>query len=183
MPVRVSPPLQAAFEVMLSTQTGRELGEAVRRRHARFIVDPTSLLGEASITFNLLRLAVIGAEVVPSCPPEARPISLVQSMAHEASHLAQGYWSDSFEQEVRAFVSAAQVLHELGYQNSYGWTPDLWALPLETAAQRIQQLFPAHPLYGQRTAIPLEQKRGWRAFWPMLRQTWALVRSVLRGTS
>jgi len=159
---------------MLSTQVGKELGNAVRRCHGRFIVDPTPLLGRASITFNFLRLAVIGAEAARG----DQLISLVESVAHEASHLAQGYWSDSFEQEYRAFVSATRVLHELGYQDGFGWTPDLWDLPLETAAQRIQQLFPDHPLYGQKAVIPLEQKRGWRAIWPMLKQAWTLVRSV-----
>jgi hypothetical protein len=159
---------------MLSTQVGKELGEAVRRRHGRFIVDPTSLLGGSSITFNFLRLAVIGAEVARGDDS----LSLVESVAHEASHLAQGHWSDSFEQEYRAFVDAAQVLHELGYRDGFGWTPDLWELPLEEAARRIQQLFPDHPLYGQRGVIPLEQKRGCRAVWPLLKQAWALLRSI-----
>lgn len=173
---RVSPALQEAFEVMRSTQVGKELGKAVRRRRGRFIVDPTPLLGRASITFNFLRLTVIGPEVAGS----DQLISLVESVAHEASHLAQGYWSDSFEQEYRAFVDTARVLHELGYEDSLGWTPDLWGLPLEEAARRIQRLFPEHPLYGQRVVIPLEQKRGWRALWPLLKQAWALVRSIGR---
>jgi len=160
---------------MLSTQTGKKLEEAVRRR-GRFIVDPTPLLGRAAITLNLLRLAVIGAEAVR----EGQLISLVESVAHEAAHLEQRYWSDSFEQEYRAFVAAARVLHELGYQDSFGWTPDLWDLPLEAAARRIQQLFPDHPLYGRRAVIPLEQRRGWRAAWPLLRQAWALLRSAFR---
>jgi len=177
MSVRLPPALKRAFEVMLGTPTGEELAEAVRRRHGRFIVDPTHLLGSASITFNFLRLAVIGREVVRS----GQLIPLVESVAHEASHLAQGHWSDSFEQEYRAFVSAARVLHELGYQDSFGWTPDLWDLPLEEAARRIQQLFPTHPLYGQRVAIPMEQPKSWRALWPMLRQAWALVRSAVTG--
>ena len=175
--------LREAFEVMLSTQTGRELGEAVRRRHGRFIVDPTSLLGGTSITFNFLRLAVIGAEVAQSDPHGVHFTNLVGSVAHEASHLAQGWWSDSFEQEYRAFVSAARVLHELGFQDSFGWAPDLWTLPLQAAAQRIQLLFPDHPLYGLKAAIPLEQKRGWRAIWPILKQVWALARSAITGRS
>jgi len=173
---RVSPALEEAFKVMLSTQVGKELGEAVRHRHGRFIVDPTPLLGRASITLNFLRLAVIGAEVTRG----EQFISLVESVAHEAAHLAQGYWSDSFEQEYRAFVSAARVLHELGCQDSFGWAPDLWELPLEEAAQRIQRLFPDHPLYGQQAMIPLKQKRGWQALWPLLKQAWALSWSMGR---
>jgi hypothetical protein len=173
----VSPDLQEALEAVLSTPTGRELVEAVRRRHGRFIVDPTSLLDGASITLNVLRLAVIGADVVRA----GQFVTLVESVAHEAAHLAQGYWTDSFEQEYRAFVSAARVLHELDYQDSFGWTPDLWELPLEIAAQRIQRLFPDHPLYGQRAAIPLEQRTGWWALGPIIRQAWALARSAIMG--
>lgn len=72
------------------------------------------------------------------------------------------------------------MLHELGYQDNLGWTPDLWDLLLEETAQRIQRLFPDHPLYGQKAEIPLEQKRGWRAMWPLLKQAWALVWSLGR---
>jgi hypothetical protein len=173
----MSPELGAALEVMLRTKTGRVLGEAVRRHHGRFIVDPTSLLDGASITFNILRLAVIGSDVVRA----GTTIALVASVAHEASHLAQGHWTDSFEQEYLAFVSAARVLDELGYQDSFGWTPDQWDLPLEAAAQRIQRLFPDHPLYGLNAVIPLAQKKGWRAVGPFVRQGWALLRSAFRG--
>lgn len=74
---RVPPALQEAFEVMLSTPAGKELGEAMRRRHSRFIVDPTPLLGRAYITLNILRLAVIGAEVARG----EQFIRLVESVA------------------------------------------------------------------------------------------------------
>ena len=162
---------------MLSTQVGKQLGEAVLRRKGRFIVDPTRLLGRASITLNFMRLAIIGRQVARV----SGLIGLVEHLAHEASHLAQRRWSDSFEQEYQAFVAASHVVHELGLQDSWGWAPDLWALPLEDAAHRIQWLFPDHPLYGQSGSIPLRQKRGWQAVGPMLRQAWALVRYAVSG--
>ena len=113
----------------------------------------------------MLRLAAIGADVVQS----DQLITLAESVAHGASHLAQGCSSDSFEQEYRAFVSAARVLHEVGYRDSFGWTPGLWELPLKATARRIQQHFPDHPLYGQQALMPLEQRRGLRALWPLLK--------------
>ena len=171
---QVAPALREAFQLMMTTQMGQELGRAAWRRRGRFMVDPTPWLGTASITFNFLRVVIIGGEIVKG----NQLISLVESIAHEASHLAQGYWSDSFQQEYQAFVSAACVLHELGYQDSFGWTPELWELPLEAAARRMQQLFPEHPLYGQRAVIPLEQKRGWRTLWPLFKQAWALAQCV-----
>ena len=176
---RVSPALREPFRLMLTTQIGWELGRTASRRRARFMVDPTPLLGTACITFNVLRVAIIGAKMAES----GRLIALVESLAHEAAHLAQAYWSDSFEQEYLAFVSAARVLHELGHQDSFSWTPDLWELPLEAAARRIQALFPDHPLYGQRAAIPLRQRRGRRAVWPLLRQLWALLRRAPSGAA
>ena len=174
---RVAPALREPFRKMLTTEVGWELGQAVCRRRGRFIVDPTRLLGSASMTLNFLRLALIGHEVVAA----GGLMSLVESVAHEASHLAQGYWSDSFEQEYKAFVSAAQVLHELGYRDSFGWTPDLWNLPLEEAARRIQELSPTHPLYGLHAVIPLRQRKGWQAVGPLFRQVWAVLWAAIRG--
>src|SRR4030042_1434067 len=98
---QVSPPLREAFRLMLATPRGQALGQAARRRRARFIVDPTPFLGRASITLNCLRLVIIGADVVRG----DQTIRAVESVAHEATHLAQGYWSDSFAQEYQAFVS------------------------------------------------------------------------------
>ncbi len=92
------------------------------------------------MTVNLFRLVLIGRETLQDKP------ALINSLAHEATHIEQKYVSDSFEQEYTAFVTAARVMKELGLPDSFGWdTPELQNLSPEQAAQRIMAMFPDPP--------------------------------------
>ena len=169
----VASPLEEAFEEMMGTATGRRLAESSTRRRARYILDPTGKLGGSAMSINLLRLAVIGKDSLDNNP------WLINSLAHEATHIEQKYISDSFEQEYKAFVTAARVMQELGLEDPFGWdTPEFQSLSPEQAAQKIMEMFPDHPLYGMNPAIPVYQVQGLRGFVELTRQAWALFRAA-----
>lgn len=169
----VPSPLVEAFEEMMSTATGRRLAESSAQRRARFILDPTNKLGWGSMTVNLVRLVLIGRETLQDRP------ALINSLAHEASHIEQKYISDSFEQEYTAFATAAQVMIELGLPDSFGWdAPELQNLSPEQAAHKIMEMFPDHPLYGMSPAIPVYQVRGLRGLVELAKQAWALLKAA-----
>lgn len=170
---RMASQLREAFEKMVSTATGRRLAESSVRHRTRYILDPTGRLGWGSMSVNLLRLAVIGKETLQDKP------SLINSLAHEASHIDQGYISDSFEQEYVAFVTAAQVMTELGLPDSFGWhARELQGLSPEEAARKIMGFFRDHPLYGMNPVIPVYQVQGPRGLIELAKQAWALLRAA-----
>jgi hypothetical protein len=170
---RVPSQLREAFVEVMSTATGRRLAESSAQRRARYILDPTGKLGWGSMTVNLVRLVLIGRETLQHRP------ALINSLAHEASHIEQKYISDSFEQEYEAFVSAAKVMTELGLPDSFGWdAPELQSLSPEQAAGKIMEMFPDHPLYGTNPAIPVYQVRGLRGFIELAKQAWALLKAA-----
>ncbi len=170
---RVASPLEEAFEEMMGTATGSRLAESSARRRARYILDPTGKLDGASMTVNLVRLVLIGKGSLNNTP------WLINSLAHEASHIEQKYISDSFEQEYTAFVTAAQVMTELGLPDPWGWdAPELQSLSPEEAARKIMEFYPDHPLYGMNPAIPVYQVQGLRGFVELTRQAWALFRAA-----
>ena len=170
---RVPSPLREAFEEMMSTATGCRLAESSARRRARYILDPTGKLGRGSMTVNLVRLVVIGKDTLDNTP------RLINSLAHEATHIEQKYVSDSFEQEYVAFVTAAQVMTELGLPDPWGWdAPQLQSLSPEEAARKIMELYPDHPLYGTNPAIPVYQVRGLKGLIELAKQAWALLRAA-----
>jgi len=170
---RVASQLKEALEEMISTGTGRRLAESSARRRARYILDPTGKLGSGSMTVNLLRLVLIGKDALQSRP------ALINSLAHEASHIEQKYISDSFEQEYVAFVTAAHVMTELGLPDPWGWdAPELQNLSPEEAAGKIMEMFPNHPLYGTNPEIPVYQVRGVRGLIELAKQAWALLRAA-----
>jgi hypothetical protein len=170
---RVASSLEEAFEEMVSTATGSRLAESSARRRARYILDPTSKLGGSAMSINLLRLAIIGRDAL------GNPPWLTNCLAHEASHIEQKYISDSFEQEYTAFVTAAQVMTELGLKDPSDWdAPQLQNLSPEQAAHKIMERYPTHPLYGMNPAIPVYQVRGLRGFIELARQAWALLRAA-----
>ena len=170
---RVASPLEEAFGEMMSTATGSRLAESSARRRARYILDPTGKLGGSAMSINLLKLAIIGKDALDNTP------WLLNCLAHEASHIEQKYISDSFEQEYTAFVTAAQVMTELGLPDPWGWdAPELQNLPPEQAAQKIMEMFPDHPLYGMNPAIPVYQVRGLRGLIELAKQGWALLRAA-----
>lgn len=170
---RLPPPLREAFEEMMSTPTGRRLAESSARRRARYILDPTGKLGGASMTVNLVRLVVIGKGSL------GNKTWIINSLAHEATHIEQKYISDSFEQEYVAFTTAAQVMTELGLSDPWGWdAPQLQNLSPEEAARQIMEFYPDHPLYGVNPAIPVYQVRGMRGLIELAKQAWALLRAA-----
>jgi hypothetical protein len=170
---RVASPLEKAFEEMMRTATGSRLAESSARRRARYILDPTGKLGGSAMTINLLRLVLIGKDALGNTP------WLIDSLAHEASHIEQKYISDSFEQEYVAFVTAARVMTELGLKDPWGWdAPELQNLSPEQAAQKIMEMFPDHPLYGMNPVIPMYQVRGLRSVIELVKQAWALLRAA-----
>jgi len=87
---RIPSQLREAFVEMMGTPTGRRLAESSARRRARYILDPTGKLGWGSMTVNLVRLVLIGRETLQHRP------TLINSLAHEASHIEQKYIWDSF---------------------------------------------------------------------------------------
>ena len=170
---RVASPLEEAFGEMMSTATGSRLAESSAQRRARYILDPTGKLGGSAMSINLLKLAIIGKGALDNTP------WLLNCLAHEASHIEQKYISDSFEQEYTAFVTAAQVMSEIGLPDPWGWdAPELQNLPPEQAAQKIMEMFPDHPLYGMNPAIPVYQVRGLRGLIELAKQGWALLRAA-----
>lgn len=170
---RVASQLEEAFEEMVSTATGCRLAESSVRRRVRYILDPTGKLGSSAMSVNLLRLAIIGKDVL------ANTSWLINSLAHEASHIEQKYISDSFEQEYVAFTTAARVMTELDLPDSFGWdAPELQGLPPEEAARKIMELFPDHPLYGMNPVVPVYQVRGPRGLIELAKQAWALLRAA-----
>jgi len=167
---RVPSQLQEAFEEMMSTATGSRLAESSARRRARYILDPTGKLGSSAMSINLLRLAVIGRDSLQNKP------WLINSLAHEATHIEQEYISDSFEQEYMAFTTAAQVMTELGLPDPWGWdAPALQSLSPEEAARQIMEFYSNHPLYGMNPAIPVYQVQGARGLIELVKQGWALL--------
>jgi hypothetical protein len=170
---RIPSQLRQAFEEMMSTATGSRLAESSARRRARYILDPTGKLGGASMTVNLVRLVVIGKGSLNNTP------WLINSLAHEATHIEQKYISDSSEQEYVSFTTAARVMKELGLPDPWGWdAPELQSLPPEQAAHKIMEMFPTHPLYGMNPAIPVYQVRGLRGLIELAKQGWALLRAA-----
>ncbi len=170
---RVPSQLQGAFEEMMGTATGRRLAESPARRRARYILDPTGKLGSSAMSINLLRLAIIGKGSLDNKP------WLINSLAHEATHIEQKYISDSFEQEYVAFSTAAQVMTELGLKDPSGWdAPERQGLSPEEAARQIMELYPKHPLYGMNPTIPVYQVRGLRGLIELAKQAWALIRAA-----
>ena len=170
---RIPSQLREAFVEMMNTGIGRRLAESSAQRRARYILDPTGKLGWGSMTVNLARLVVIGKETLQHRP------AIINSLAHEASHIEQKYISDSFEQEYEAFVTAARVMTELGLEDSFGWhAPELQSLSTEQAARKIMEMFPDHPLYGTNPAIPVYQVRGLRGCIELTKQAWALLRAA-----
>ena len=170
---RVASQLQEAFAEMMSTATGSRLAESSARRGARYILDPTGKLGSSAMSINLLRLAIIGKDALGNTP------WLINSLAHEATHIEQKYISDSFEQEYVAFSTAAQVMKELEWKDPRGWdAPERQGLSPEEAAHKIMEMFPDHPLYGMSPAIPVYQVRGLRGLIELAKQAWALLRAA-----
>jgi len=170
---RVASQLKEAFEEMVSTETGHRLAESSVRRRARYILDPTGKLGGSAMSVNLLRLAVIGKDSLNDTP------SLINSLAHEATHIEQKYISDSFEQEYVAFVTAARVMTEVGLRDPFGRkAPELQGLSPEEGARKIMGFFPDHPLYGMNPVIPVYQVLGLRGLIELAKQAWALFRAA-----
>jgi hypothetical protein len=125
------------------------------------------------MSINLLRLAIIGKDALGNTP------WLINSLAHEATHIEQKYISDSFEQEYVAFSTAAQVMKELGLEDPWGWdAPERQGLSPEEAARQIMELYPKHPLYGMNPAIPVYQVRGLSGLIELAKQAWALIRAA-----
>lgn len=170
---RIPSQLREAFEKMMSTATGSRLAESSARRRARYILDPTGKLGSSAMSINLLKLVIIGKDALDNAP------WLINSLAHEATHIEQKYISDSFEQEYVSFTTAARVMTELGLPDPWGWdAPELQNLPPEEAARQIMALYPDHPLYGMDPAIPVYQVRGFRGLIELAKQGWALLKAA-----
>jgi hypothetical protein len=170
---RLPSQLQDAFEEMMGTPTGSRLAQSSAQRRARYILDFTGKLGSSAMSINLLKLVVIGRDALDNVP------WLINSLAHEATHIEQKYVSDSFEQEYASFTTAARVMTELGLPDPWGWdAPDLQNLSPQEAARQIMAFYPDHPLYGTDPAIPVYQVRGFRGLIELAKQGWALLKAA-----
>lgn len=157
--LHVDPRLQAAYRLAASTESGRSDHEASRDRRAGYKV--SNIVSRAGFTVNALRTVFIARDLMTSSPKE----TIVEILAHEASHVEQGFWSDSLEQEVQAFVRAAEVMEELKENRKVkrgdegGWLPPPRTKEEQKAAEnKVLSMQSNAPLYGM---IPRKQKTGW----------------------
>lgn len=169
----IEPKLQTYYLLGASTKTGscghRESHrKLVRYKSARFV-------GNAGFTLNALRTVFIG---------NIQGKHLPEIIAHEASHVAQGYLSDSIKQETKAYITGVKVNYEINNPNTVipDDTPIEW-LKIDKALssaefkvklkarvraeEKVRKLQEFAPLYG---IIPVEQKVGFVDFLEMIRQ-------------
>jgi hypothetical protein len=150
--LHVDPRLQRAYLLAASTKEGRPGHEKSRDKRVSYKV--SNIVSQAGFTVNALRMVFIAQDLMPL----DKNSNLV---AHEASHVEQGFWSDSLEQEVEAYRTAAEVMKELkerGDIDVEDADPGGWSrLSQKAAEDKVRDMKSLAPLYGM---IPRKQKRG-----------------------
>jgi hypothetical protein len=169
----IEPKLQPYYLLGAATQSGREGHQASHRKLVRY--KSAKFVGNAGFTLNAIRTVFIGP---------IREKNLPEIIAHEASHVAQGYLSDSIKQEIKAYITGVKVNYEINNPNTVipDDTPIEW-LKIDKALssaefkeklkarvraeEKVRKLKEFAPLYG---IIPVEQKVGFGDFLEMIRQ-------------
>jgi hypothetical protein len=160
--LHVDPRLQRAYWLAASTRVGRLCHEASRDKRVGYKV--SNIVSQAGFTVNALRTVFIAQDLMP-----LNEDSLVELLAHEASHAEQGFWSDSLEQEVKAFRTGAQVKEELKARGDadHGDTAGWLSLRALEAENRVRDMKLGTRLYGM---IPRRQKKAWADKRELVRQ-------------
>ena len=170
--LHVDPRLQAAYWLAASTPAG--LPGHWRSFERRVSYRVVGFLNRSGFTVNALRIVFIAQDLLSPSDKE----TLIEIIAHEASHIEQGWWSDSVKQEVEAYRRGATVMQELkqaGKVSTGG--DDAWlAADDEIAEMKLREKKALAPLYG---VIPSEQPQGWADKWEAVRQGIYLILSRL----
>jgi hypothetical protein len=172
--------VQKAFEMMRNAgPRGRELAGVLDARGTRVRISGTLLGG---FTLNFLNLILLQPPDVNAGDAAFR--AWVTILAHEACHVEQGFWVDSIQQELRAYVTQCQVALELGV--TLAVLPDVFGKidPNSAEQQEIGQramltLFAGQSAALVYAALPLAQPERWRAILPAFGEILAVVRAAL----
>jgi hypothetical protein len=178
----IEPKLQPYYLLGAATQSGREGHQASHRKLVRY--KSAKFVGNAGFTLNAIRTVFIGP---------IREKNLPEIIAHEACHVAQGYWSDSIKQEIKAYITGVKVNYEINNPNTE--IPDNTAIEWlkiekalsstdfkeklkagKRAEEKVRKLQEFAPLYG---IIPVEQKVGFGDFLEMIRQGGFLIMDAI----
>lgn len=156
---------------------GRDLIAALSRRRTIVAFAPI----QGGFTLNALNVLLIESKLKPGALSD---VALV--LAHEACHVAQGFWTDSIAQELAAYQvegrlagRLAETAPDFARETGTGrwalrWAePDSQSLSLDDAQRLLSRIpGPAGRLYA---CLPREQPRGLAAVRPALRQIAALT--------
>lgn len=145
--------LQAAYWLAAGTQAGKPGHDASLKRRAGYKV--AGFLDRSGFTVNALGNVYIAQNLLSLADKEV----LVEIIAHEASHIEQGWWSDSLDQEATAYRRGASVMGELKQVGKVSSEGDKSWLSLTDAQARdeVRKRKSSAPLYG---IIPAEQVKG-----------------------
>lgn len=145
---------------------GRELTEILARRNTTLRFAP--IVGGFTLNFiNTVFLQPLPARYAPDDFNYWATL-----LAHEACHVEQGFFVDSVEQEIRAYLAQCQVAVELGMvnhsfinalQQAVGNVNLAHAEELSAARQALSNLFGNQPATMFYNALPLAQPRGMAA--------------------
>jgi hypothetical protein len=165
--LHVDPRLAAAYWKASSTEAGKPGHHASMRKRVGYTA--TSYLKRVGFTVNALKMVYIAQDLLGSKDV------LVEIVAHEAFHVAQGFWSDSLDQERKSYQKAAKVMEELkargeaAFGDKDGWL----GLNDLKAKNKVRDLGKFVPLYD---VIPPEQPQKAADKIAMLRQAVFLVK-------
>ncbi len=181
MPRFGSPELIELYNTLESSEPrGHELAAVLERRNTRIRFAP--IVGGFTLNF-------INTVFLQPLPPEHSQEVFkywVALLAHEACHVEQGFYVDSVQQEVRAYLAQCQVAQELGLvdafveallkacQNVDLTQPD----QLSAARRAIDDLLGPQPATMLYEALPVLQPTGFRAIIPALVELRALGRTL-----
>ncbi len=127
----------------------------------------------AGFTVNALRMVFLAQDLLTSRD------TLIDILAHEASHVSQGYWSDSVKQEVKAYRTGAMVMEELKARGESSQGDEEGWLQIDdvTAKEKVRERGELAPVYR---VIPCNQLYGLADKVEMFRQVAFVVRDFLR---
>lgn len=153
--LHVDPRLQRPYLLAASTEKGRPGHEASRARRVRY--KESGIVSRAGFTVNAFLKTVFIANDLFTSPNED---CIVEMVAHEASHVCQGWWSDSLQQEVKAYKTGVAVMETLKERGDAceGDTDGWLRLDDRRAEDRVRAMKSTVPLYG---IIPCRQQEGW----------------------
>ncbi len=173
--MHVDPRLSVAYWKASSTLNGKPGHSASMEKRVGYAV--TSFLSGVGFTVNALKMVYIAQDIL-----ERKDDVLVEIVAHEASHAAQGFWSDSLEQERTAYKTAARVMEDLKARGeaSFGDRSGWLRMDDDAAEERVKKMGEHVHLYGE---IPKKQPTCWADKIAMIRQLGFLIRDFIKGSN